>query len=85
MKGHICGLEEIRSAYRTLTGKPLKKYPLGRLIRRQAGYIKMDLMKTGCDYVTGSGLDPMAGFDINNTASKSSIATCYLGSPLKWG
>jgi hypothetical protein len=45
----------------------------------------MELMKIGCDYVTGSGLDPMAGFDINITASNGSIATCYLGYPLKWG
>jgi hypothetical protein len=27
----------------------------------------------------------MAGFDINITASNGSIATCYLGYPLKWG
>lgn len=38
-------------------------------------------MKIGCDYVNGSRLDPAAGFDINNTASVCSIATCYLGSP----
>jgi hypothetical protein len=29
----------------------------------------MDIKKLGCDYVADSGLDPMAGFDINNAAS----------------
>jgi hypothetical protein len=34
MKGHICGLEETRGAYGILIGRPLEKYPFGRLIRK---------------------------------------------------
>jgi hypothetical protein len=86
MKSHICGLDggNKRCIQNSYWETPCK-VSIGRLIRRWVGYIKIDLMKIGCDYVSGSGLDPMVGFGINNTASKSYIATYYLGSPLKWG
>jgi hypothetical protein len=42
-------MEEKRKAYRILVGKPEGKRPLGRLRRRWAEYIKIDLREIGWD------------------------------------
>ena len=41
--GHVARLEDGRSAFEILTGKPISKRPLERLRRRWEGNIKMDL------------------------------------------
>ena len=41
--GHVVRMEECRSAFKVLTGKPTGKRPLGRPRRRWEGNIKMDL------------------------------------------
>ena len=44
--GHVARMEEGRSAFKILTGKPTGKRPLGRLSRRWDN-IKMDLEEIG--------------------------------------
>ena len=41
--GHVARMEESRSAYKILTGKPTGKRPLGRPRRRWEENIRMDL------------------------------------------
>ena len=41
--GHVAGMEEGRSAFKILTGKPTGKRPLGRPNRRWEDNIRMDL------------------------------------------
>ena len=41
--GHVARMEEIRSAFKILTGKPSGKRPLGRPRRRWEDNIRMDL------------------------------------------
>jgi hypothetical protein len=45
--GDVARMEEGRSAFRTLTGKPTGKRPLGRPRRRWEDNIKMDLKEIG--------------------------------------
>ena len=45
--GHVGILEEGRSAFKILTGKPTEKRPLGRLRRRWENNIRMDLEEIG--------------------------------------
>ena len=52
--GHVARMEEIRSAFKILTGKPTGKRPLGRPRRRWEDNIKMDLEEIGIS--TGNGL-----------------------------
>ena len=44
--GHVARMEECRSAFKILTGKPTGKRPLGRLKRKWEDNIKMDLKET---------------------------------------
>ena len=44
--GHVARMEESRSAFKILTGKPTGKRPLGRPRRRQDN-IRMDLKEMG--------------------------------------
>ena len=41
--GHLARMEECRSAFKILTGKPTGKRPLGKLRRRWEDNIRMDL------------------------------------------
>ena len=43
--GHVARMEEGRSAFKILTGKPTQKRPLGRHRRRWEDNIRMDLKK----------------------------------------
>ena len=43
MAGHLARMEEGRSAFKILTGKPTGKRPLGRPRRRWEDNIRMDL------------------------------------------
>jgi hypothetical protein len=43
MAGHVARMEEGRSAFKILTGKPTGKKPLGRLRRIREVNIRMDL------------------------------------------
>ena len=43
MAGHVARMEEGRSAFKMLTGKPTGKKPLGRLRRIREVNIRMDL------------------------------------------
>ena len=45
--GHVASLEEGRSAFKILTGKPTGKRPLGRPRCRWEDNIRMDLEKIG--------------------------------------
>jgi hypothetical protein len=45
--GHVARMEEKRTAYRILVGKPEGKRPLGRPKRRWEDNIRMDLRKIG--------------------------------------
>ena len=47
MGGHVARMEEGRSAFKILTGKPTEKRPLGRARRRQEDNIRMDLEGVG--------------------------------------
>ena len=42
MAGHVARMEECRSAFKILTGKPTGKRPLGRPRRRWEDNIRMD-------------------------------------------
>ena len=46
-EGHVARMEEGRSAQKILTGKPIKKKPLGMPRRRWKDNIKMDLKEIG--------------------------------------
>ena len=54
--GHVARTGEERGAYMVLVGKPEGKRPLGRLRRRWADNIRMDLQEVGCGYVDWIGL-----------------------------
>jgi hypothetical protein len=43
--GHVAKMEEGRSAFKILTGKPSGKIPLGRPRRTQEDNIRMDIKK----------------------------------------
>ena len=45
--GHVARMEEGRSAFKILTGKPTGKRPLGRHRRRWEDNIRMDLEEIG--------------------------------------
>ena len=45
--GHVGRMEEGRSAFKILTGKPTGKRPLGRPRRRWEDHIRMDLEEIG--------------------------------------
>ena len=45
--GHVARMEEGRSAFKILTGKPTGKRPLGRLRRRWEDNIRMDIEEIG--------------------------------------
>ena len=47
MAGHVAKMEEGRSAFKILTGKPTRKRPLGRPRRRWEDNIRMDLEEIG--------------------------------------
>ena len=47
--GHIARMEEGRSAFKILTGKPTGKRPLGRPRRRWEDNIRMGLEEKGID------------------------------------
>ena len=52
--GHVARMEEGRSAFKIITGKPTGKRPLGRLRRRWEDNIRMDLEEIGIN--AGIGL-----------------------------
>ena len=45
--GHVATIEDGRSAFKILTGKPTGKKPLGRPRRRREDNIRMDLEEIG--------------------------------------
>ena len=45
--GHVARMEEVRSAFKVLTGKPTGKRPLGRPRRRWGDNIRMALEEIG--------------------------------------
>ena len=45
--GHVVRMEEGKSAFKILTGKPAGKRPLGRPRRRRKDNIRMDLEEIG--------------------------------------
>ena len=45
--GHVARMEEGRSAFKILTGKPTGERPLGRSMRRWEDNIRMDLEEIG--------------------------------------
>ena len=45
--GHVARMEEGRSAFKILTGKPAGKRPLGRPRHRWEDHIRMDLEEIG--------------------------------------
>ena len=47
MAGHVARMEEGRSAFKILTGKPAGKRPLGRPRHRWEDNIRMDLEEIG--------------------------------------
>ena len=47
MAGHVARMEEGRSAFKILAGKPTGKRPLGRPRRRWEDNIRMDLQEIG--------------------------------------
>ena len=47
MAGHVARMEEGRSVFKILTGKPTGKRPLGRPRRRWEDNIRMDLEEIG--------------------------------------
>ena len=47
MSGHVARMEEGRSSFKILTGKPKGKRPLGRPRRRWEDSIRMDLEEIG--------------------------------------
>ena len=53
--GHVARMEEGRSAFKILTGKPTGKRPLGRPRRRWEDSIRMDLEEIGI--IAGNWVD----------------------------
>ena len=53
--GHVARMEESKSAFKILTGKPTRKRPLGRPRRRLENNIRMDLEEIGIN--TGNWVD----------------------------
>ena len=53
--GHVARMEEGRSAFKILTGKPIGKRPLGRPRRRCEGNVRLDLKEMGIN--TGIWVD----------------------------
>ena len=53
--GHVARMEEGRSAFKILTGKPTGKRPLGRPRRRWEDNIRMDLEEIGINAYFCSG------------------------------
>ena len=51
--GHVARMEQGRSVFKILTGKPIGKRPLGRLRRRWDDRIRMDLEEIGSMRVIG--------------------------------
>ena len=51
--GHVARMEEGRSAFKILTGKPTGNIPLGRPRRRWEDNFRMDLEEIGVMRVTG--------------------------------
>ena len=49
--GHVARMEEVRSAFRILTGKPTGKRPLGSSRRRWEDNIRMDLKDINTRYL----------------------------------
>ena len=47
MAGHVARMEEGRSAFKILIGRPTEKRPLGRSRRRWEDNIRMDLEEIG--------------------------------------
>ena len=47
--GHVARMEEARSAFEILTGKPTEMRPLGRARRRWEDEIRIDLEEIGID------------------------------------
>ena len=45
--GHVARMEQVRSAFKILTGKPTGKRPLGRSMCRWEDNIRMDLEEIG--------------------------------------
>jgi len=54
--GHVARMGEERGVYRVLLGKLEGRRPLGRLRRRWADNIRMDLQEVGCVYIDWIGL-----------------------------
>ena len=54
--GHVARMEEGRSAFKILTGKPTRKRSLGRSRRRWEDNIRMDLEEIGIN--AGNWVDP---------------------------
>ena len=54
-EGHVARMEEGRSAFEILTGKPTEKRPLGSPRRRWEDNIRMDLKEIGIN--TGNWVD----------------------------
>ena len=58
--GHVARLGEGRSAFKILTGKPTRKRPLGRPMRRWEDNIRMDLEEI-C-FNAGNWVDFLKGY-----------------------
>jgi hypothetical protein len=56
MGGHVARMGEKRNTYRLLVGKPERKRPEGRPIRRWIDNIKMDLLDIGLNVEDWIGL-----------------------------
>ena len=48
-QGTLARMEQFRTAYRVLVGKPESKRPLGRPSRRWEDNVQMELREVGCD------------------------------------
>ena len=59
--GHVAGMEEGRSAFKMLTGKPTGKRPLGMPRRRWEDNIRMNLEEIGIN--TGNWVDSVQDRD----------------------
>ena len=59
--GHVARMEDIRSAFKILTGKPTGKRPLRRPRRRREDNIRMDLEQI--DINAGSWVDSAEDMD----------------------
>jgi hypothetical protein len=54
--GHVAWMEESRSSFKIVTGKPTGKWPLGRPRRRWEDNIRMDLEEMGIGLI-GCGIE----------------------------